>query len=232
MDIYIYSDESGVLDKAHNKYFVFGGIVFLSKNDKDNFMRKYANAEKVVRQNENKRNSDEVKATTISNKDKGKLYRALNQVEKFGIIINQEKLFDSMFEANSKKNKQRYLDWAYKMAVKRKFEILIAKGLINPNDVENLYFYVDEHTTATNGIYELRESLEQEFKLGIYNWDNMMYIKPIFPNLKSVQLDYCNSKTKTLVRAADIVANRLYYLVRAGKLNKLDTSKFNVVFHP
>ena len=29
MNIYIYSDESGVFDKEHNDYFVFGGLIFL-----------------------------------------------------------------------------------------------------------------------------------------------------------------------------------------------------------
>ena len=44
MNIFIYSDESGVFDKVHNKYFVFGGIMFLSKDERDNFNRKYINA--------------------------------------------------------------------------------------------------------------------------------------------------------------------------------------------
>ncbi len=35
MDIYIYSDESGVFDAKHNRYFVFAGTVFLSKKDKE-----------------------------------------------------------------------------------------------------------------------------------------------------------------------------------------------------
>ena len=52
MDIFIYSDESGVFDKKHNDFFVFGGLMFLSKDDKDNFNRKYLNAEKTVRKSE------------------------------------------------------------------------------------------------------------------------------------------------------------------------------------
>ena len=31
MNIYIYSDESGVFDKEHNDYFVFGGLILLGK---------------------------------------------------------------------------------------------------------------------------------------------------------------------------------------------------------
>lgn len=150
MNIYIYSDESGVLDKAHNDYFAFAGLVFVSKDERDICSRKYVAAENIVRNIESIDPTEEVKATTISNKSKGKLFRSLNQVHKFGIVVKQAKLFDSMFQ--SKKTKQRYLDWAYKMAVKSKLEQLISSGVIDPRSVEHMYFYVDEHTTATDGV--------------------------------------------------------------------------------
>lgn len=45
---------------------------------------------------------------------------------------------------------------------------LMLKGMIGKG-MGNVFVYNDEHTTATNGRYELREGLEQEFKLGTYN---------------------------------------------------------------
>lgn len=42
MNIYIYSDESGVFDKEHNDYFVFGGLILLGKEEKENWSRKYS----------------------------------------------------------------------------------------------------------------------------------------------------------------------------------------------
>jgi len=39
-------------------------------------------------------------------------------------------------------------------------------GKIDLNKIENIYIYVDEHVTATDGRYELREAIEQEFKHG------------------------------------------------------------------
>ena len=33
MNLYIYSDESGVFDKVHNDIYVYGGVLFLSKED-------------------------------------------------------------------------------------------------------------------------------------------------------------------------------------------------------
>ncbi len=89
---------------------------------------------------------------------------------------------------------------------------MIEQGLINPDDVNNIYFYVDEHTTATNGRYELREALEQELKNGTYNLDYNIYYQPLFPKVKSVDLQFCNSAAVTLVRAADIIANKVYYI--------------------
>jgi len=230
MNIFVYSDESGVFDVVHNDFYVFGGVLFLSKDEKDSQARKYKSAEEIVRLSECKTPNCEIKATAISNKSKGKLYRALNDCEKFGIIINQNKLRKEIF--STKKHKQRYLDFAYKIAIKRKFEHMIKEGLINPLKVENIYFFVDEHTTATDGIYELRESMLQEFKEGMFSTDYVSFKEPIFPNLKILEVSFCNSSKNTLVRAADIVANKLYYAAVNARLDKIDTTKFNIARHP
>ena len=229
MNIYIYSDESGVFDQKHNDFFVFGGLVFLDKESRDNETRKYMHVERVIRDIERIADDGEIKASRVSNKSKNKIYRSLNQIEKFGIVVHQKQLSPELFD--DKKGKQRYLDWAYKIAVKRKFQRMIREGVLNPNEVENLYFYVDEHHTATNGLYELRESLESEFKYGTYrNW--VAYIPPIFPNLKRVEVKFCNSQTTTLVRAADIVANKLYYLCTNSQTDQLADDHFHITHHP
>ena len=230
MNIFIYSDESGVLDKEHNQYFVFGGVMFLSKEDRDIWTRKYIAAERTVRQIEKKDNQEEVKASNISNKSKSKLYRSLNHVQKFGIVIRQRLLLNSLF--HNKKGKQRYLDWAFKMACKSKFEELISEGLVNPSEVEGLYFFVDEHTTATNGLYELQESLEQEFKFGTYNMNWSTFHPPLFTNLKFVKVEYCNSANKTLVRAADIVANHIFYLAKCTNCSIPVDNNLRIIYHP
>ena len=152
-------------------------------------------------------------------------------VERFGVVISQKKLTAKNLFSN-KKTKQRYLDWAYKMAVKKKLEDMIAKGQINPEFVENIVFLVDEHSTATDGCYELRESLEKEFKIGIWNFDYMTFHKPLFPNVKSVNLQYCNSAKKTLVRAADIIANHIYYYANQNKGEIPTENKLHIYYHP
>ena len=223
MNIYIYSDESGVFDKVHNDLFVFGGLIILGNGEKEKWSRKYSAAENVIRTSKNISKTYELKATNITNKEKDKLFRSLNNVYKFGVVVNQKNVLDQIYE--SKKDKQRYLDYAYKISVKRAFETLIASGILIPKDIDRLYFFVDEHTTATNGCYELKEALEQEFKNGTYNLKYSKYFPPIFPTLKEVKLEYCNSQSKLLVRAADIIANRIYYLANQHDINSLQTMR-------
>ncbi len=209
MQIYIYSDESGVFDVKHNHYFVFGGLIFLSKDAKDIAGRKYLHVERNIKKYEHLDKTDEVKASLISNKGKGKLFRSLNNEIKFGVVIDEEKVLPQIFE--NKKDKQRYQDYAYKIAVKRCFSNLIAMKEINPDEKHTLYFFVDEHSTATNGRYELREALLNELFYGTYNLSYSKFFPPILPESTALTLHYCNSQKVPLVRAADIVANNIYH---------------------
>lgn len=67
MDIYIYSDESGVFDKQHNDFFVFAGVILLGKEEKDKWTRMYSHKEKQLRSA--KGVSCELKANFLSNKE-------------------------------------------------------------------------------------------------------------------------------------------------------------------
>lgn len=214
MDIFVYSDESGVFDKHHNKIYVFGGLILLGKKSKDEWARRYLHAENTIRSNGSYSANEELKACKISNKEKGKLIRSLNHCYKFGVVIQQDNVYDRIF--GSKKDKQRYLDYAYKIGLRRAFESLINKGIVRLGEVDNVRVYVDEHTTATNGRYELREALEQEFKNGTYNYNFTSFHEPIFPGLTSVELQFCNSEKVPLIRAADLVANRIYHDASVG----------------
>ncbi|MFR2837828.1 MAG: DUF3800 domain-containing protein [Zhenhengia sp.] len=229
MNIYIYSDESGVLDKVHNKYYVFGGLIILGSESKEEWSRRYSAVEKILRAKKKVPKQFELKATNITNGEKGKLFRSLNNCFKFGAVVRQEKVLDNIF--HSKKDKQRYLDFVYKLAVKKALEKLILDKLISPDKVERIYFYVDEHTTATNGLYELKEGLEQEFKIGTYNYNYRIFYPPIFTKLKDVQLQYCNSNSKLLVRAADIVANKIYYIANQDS-NYNNISNLHITYFP
>ena len=231
MNIYVYSDESGVFDKTHNDIFVFGGLILLGAEEKEIWSRKYSSVEKILRASKGVDYNYELKATKVTNKEKGKLFRSLNKCHKFGVIIHEQKVLDRIFL--SKKDKQRYLDYAYKIAVKRAFESMIRDHLINPTEVERIFFYVDEHTTATNGKYELQEGLEQEFKTGTYNLKYDEFFPPIFPNMLDVKVEFCDSSSKLLVRAADIVANKIYSVAVKDMDNNLkDISNLGISYLP
>lgn len=195
---------------------------------KDMWTRRYVAAEKTIRQNGHYRKNEELKASMITNKQKGKLYRSLNKVIKFGIIINERNVLDRIFQ--DKKDKQRYLDYAYKIGLKNALKDLITNKILSPDEIENMHVYCDEHTTATNGRYELREGLEQEFKNGTYNFNYAKFFPPIFPNLKGLDLQFVNSRIVVLIRAADIVANKVYYAAHAKKIEQID--KIHITFLP
>ena len=213
MDIYIYSDESGVFDSKHNKYFVFGGLVCFGKSEKDVLERKFIHAERAIAPRYQP--GMELKASRISNKDKGKLFRCLNGAFKFCVLIHQRELNQRIFQ--NKRHKQRYLDYAYKIVLKKCLESLVKNGFLKPKSVENMNVYCDEHHTATDGKYELRESLLAEFKYGVWNpnWDG--FIDPLFWSMHGINVFFCDSKKVTLVRAADIIANHCYHSAVHGK---------------
>ena len=103
MDIYVYSDESGVFDRHHNDYFVFGGLVAFSYSEADEATRRYQHAEKLIKTKEGLANDDEAKACFLSNGGKSKLFRSLNNFYKFGVVIHQNRVNPNIF--NNKKTK-------------------------------------------------------------------------------------------------------------------------------
>lgn len=220
VDLFIYSDESGVFDKVNNEYFVFGWILFLGKNERDIANRKYLAAERLLCE----KYKTELKATLIENRDKSKLFRSLNAYQKGAVVIDQKKVLDTCF--CDKKTKQRYLDFAFKMGIKYHICSLINKRIINPKEIENMHFFADEHTTATNGLYELQEALLQEFKFGTHNWNYQTYFQPVFPQMKGLTLTYKDSKKENLVRSADIIANRVYFHSVNNSLDDISAKVF------
>ena len=68
----------------------------------------------------------------------------------------------------------------------------------------------------------MKEALEQELIHRTFNYQYNQFYPFIFPEVKSVELRYCNSTTTRLVRAADIIANRVYFLARSNQFKKID----------
>ena len=76
MDIFVYADESGVFDVKNNEYYVYGGVIFLSKNEKDNANRKYLNVEEKIREHYTQYSEMELKANVLDSKIKNKIFRS------------------------------------------------------------------------------------------------------------------------------------------------------------
>ena len=208
-DIYIYSDESGVFDSKHNDIFVFAGVICFGKEEKELLTNNYKRVEETIRAKNHISIKKEIKANSLSIEDKYHVYRSLLNTFKFVVIIKEKELNPNVFE--NKKHKQRYLDYAYKLALKKAFETIINARYINPKDIKNIYVNCDEHNTATDGIYELRENLLNEFHNGTFSMTYNKFYPPIIPNLENLFVNYCNSAKVTLIRAADIIANHIYH---------------------
>ncbi len=205
-NLFVFSDESGVFDNLHYQYYCFGGIIFLSKEEKNQAARNFHHVEKIIK--EKLEISGEMKAAALKNKYKYKLLKSISSFTIFGVVIDLNKVNKNIFL--DKKTKQRYLDFAYKLGLKNAFKDLIEEGIIFQNDISNIYVNCDEHVTATNGIYELQESLENEFKRGTYNYNYNEFYEPLFKKLSSVQVKFCDSKNNVYIRMADIIANYIY----------------------
>ncbi len=204
-NIYVYSDESGVFDPFHFDYYAFGGIIFLSEEEKNEAAHHFHHTVTQIRGDKCK---SELKASNLATSNKYKLMKSISKYIIFGAVINLNMINKNILK--DKKTKQRYLDFAYKMGLKNVFKKLIDENIIFPNDPIILNVYCDEHTTATDGLYELKESLEMEFKRGNMNFYTDEYFPPLFKRLNDVRVTYLDSKTSIYIRMADIIANFIY----------------------
>ena len=150
MDLYVYSDESGVFDVVHNRFFVYGGLILLGSAQKREAENKYRHAEKVLRDLSGYSRETELKATLLTNAEKGKLFRSVNQFMKFGIVVEQRRVYERIFR--DKRSKQRYLDYVYKIGLKHVIQLLIHTEQISKSEIRNIHILADEHATATEGI--------------------------------------------------------------------------------
>lgn len=90
-------------------------------------------------------------------------------MHKFAVVVDQTRVRPEIYQ--HKKSKQRYLDFVFKIAVKRELERLRSARVLANDYAGEIDVRMDEHTTATDGRYELREALEMELKIGTYNYD-------------------------------------------------------------
>lgn len=68
----------------------------------------------------------------------------------------------------------------------------------------------DSTGTKTDGIYSLERSIEEELTKGISNFDYGKFFPPLLKGNFNLNLLYCDSNCNTLIRASDILANRVW----------------------
>lgn len=116
--------------------------------------------------------------------------------------------------------------------MKRFFEFLIQSGEFLAEDIGNIFLFCDQHSTTTNGYYDLQESIYAEFKKGLYNYRYNTFHAPITPKLESVIVKYCDSNNTTLIRTADIIANRIYYFTQYEPEKLTSNKNLYITFLP
>ncbi len=76
------------------------------------------------------------------------------------------------------------------------------------------FLIVDEHSSSTDGRYNLSESIDEELRIGTFSPEYGTYHKPVFnQDLPPVKVNYVDSSKVTLIRASDITANWIYRAV-------------------
>lgn len=221
VDMFVYSDESGVFDYKHGRYFVYGGLVFTDKLQRDEAIRRYRAAEKAFRKKPIYKNMPELKASLLKPDDRRDLFKLTSGYDRFVFVVNMNSL-DKRRIFCDKQSKNRYMDWMYKVGLKKVFQRLIARGSIIAGDQMTIHCFVDEHSTATNGLYDLRKAIYQEFHEGTSNLRYEMFHNPILKESElDVRVKYVNSECEELIRAADIIANRAYFEICHGSLENI-----------
>lgn len=214
--VYFYFDDSGTFHRNEpSGYFLYAGYVFCNANDRDIAKRKYINANKQIRKATEQ--PGELKAAVLTAKHKRSLFNSVRAYESVSAAVDLSKIYDHILD--NKKSRCRYKDYILKLCVKRKLEELISRGIIRKDDDITIEICIDEQLTATNGYYSLEDSIWEELKHGIANWDYGIVHKNVFDKDVTVHIHYCDSSKYYLIQAADILANRIWPSYRVNNVN-------------
>lgn len=212
--VYFFFDDSGVLHpKEKSGFFVYGGYVFVNREELDSAKRQYINANKALKAKLSR--CDELKAAGLDPKHKRSLYMAVRKYESISCSVEIRRVYTSI--VSNKKAICRYKDYVLKRCVKAKLKDLIKKGKIRADEDVAIEVNIDEQLTATNGYYSLRDSIKEELQHGISNFDYGTFHSPVFEAQVDVSVKYCESKSNYMIQASDILANKIWTSFRLSK---------------
>lgn len=213
-EIFIFIDDSGVLHRnANDNIFVYAGYIFLSKKGKEAARNRYKELNKNIKQSISR--NDELKGCNIENRHKRALFNVMRKEYSCHLKVDIDKIYDHIL--NNKNSIVRYKDYVLKLLIKKIISNFINNGMIDANKPLKLVISIDEQLTATDGIYDLKQSIHEELVYGIANFDYGKKFSPILYGGCDLTVSFCDSKNNYLVQASDILANRIFNSYRHNK---------------
>ncbi len=219
-EVIFFFDDSGVFHKnAPGNHFVYAGYVFTSRDELNDARRKYIHANKELKRTLGR--TDELKAANLKPKHKRSLFNAVREYNSVAVVVDIGRIYDYIL--SDKKSICRYKDYVLKRCVKNKLKSLITNGIISKDEDITISIYIDEQLTATNGYYDLRDSIMEELKYGIANFDYGIRRPHVFDAEVRVNIEYCDSSHNYMIQASDILANRIWasYISENKELRKI-----------
>ena len=211
-EIYINLDDSGKLTNKE-KISVYGGLVFLSKKEKDKFITQYKSIINDIRcdycskKEKCNHKCPEIKNTNIKNSDKRRIMNYLKKYYVVALVIKNDKVYEHI--KSNKAAKGIYIDYCIRKMIKDIIKTLIKCKNINPNEKIRLIINIDEQSTKSNGYYNLHDGLLEELKYGIVNYNYSKRINPIIFSDLEIRVSYQDSGKSYVVQAADLLAGTI-----------------------
>lgn len=205
--LYFYFDDSGVLHRNNEiGKFVYAGYAFSSRMNMEQARREYRSLSERIGSELGR--TDEIKAYRLENKYRRALYNVMRKWDSLAATVNIDKLYDAI--VSNKKSICRYKDFVIKRLVKKQVKLWLNDNTISPEEDTKIFVFMDEQLTATDGIYSLSETIFEELRNGIRNFDYGTFYPPLFKGKLEVQVRYVESSHDYLIQASDILANRIY----------------------
>jgi len=223
-EIYINLDDSGKLT-TKEQISVYGGLVFLSKTEKDKFITQYRSIINEIKCNyckaKNNCNSvcPEIKNTNVKQNDKRRLMNYIKKYYVIALVIKNSNVYEHIID--SKAAKGRFIDYSIRRMIKEIIKSLINSRRIDPYKSIKLIINIDQQSTKNNGYYNLHDGLFEELKFGIVNYNYSTKINPIIFADLEIKVSYQDSGKSYVVQAADLLAGT----IRRKTLDHIDAIK-------
>lgn len=172
----------------------------------------------------------ELKASKLEAKHKRALFNSIRAYDSVSLVVHIPKVYDCILK--DKKSICRYKDYVLKRCVKEKLKQMIHQGRLSASDDVTIHISIDEQLTATNGYYDLRDSIQEELQYGVCNFDYGITHPNVFTGNVRVEIQYCKSEHNYMIQASDIIANRILtsYITNKPELRTKIPNHFSLTF--